>query len=48
MDVVGAGLKVLEGDTLSAASTIESARFMNNKIAKIDQDAFRYVTKHVQ
>ena len=41
LDVVGAGLEVLENNVLSSA-TIESARFMNNKISYIEADAFRY------
>ena len=36
-----AGLLSIDSDVLSAASTVESARFMNNRITHIDADAFR-------
>lgn len=41
VDVVEAGLESLDADVLGVASTIESARFMNNRIGHIDNDAFR-------
>ena len=41
VDIVEAGLLSIDSDVLSAASTVESARFMNNRIAYIDADAFR-------
>ncbi len=41
VDVVSSGLESLDSDVLAAASTIESARFMSNRIAHVDQDAFR-------
>jgi len=41
VDMVEAGLESLDSDVLVASSTIESARFMNNRIANIDEDAFR-------
>ena len=41
VDIVEAGLESLESDVLSVATTIESARFMNNKISHIQDDAFR-------
>ena len=43
VDIVDAGLLSIDSDVLSAASTVESARFMNNRITHIDADAFRYV-----
>ncbi len=44
VDVVSSGLESLDSDVLAAASTIESARFMSNRIAHVDQDAFRLET----
>ena len=41
VDIVEAGLDSLESEVLSVATTIESARFMNNKISHIQDDAFR-------
>ena len=41
VDIVEAGLLSIDSDVLSAASTVESARFMNNRITHIDADAFR-------
>lgn len=41
LDMVESGLEVLEANVLSTASTIESARFMNNRISHIDDNAFR-------
>ena len=41
VDVVDSGLESLDSDVLAVASTIESARFMNNKISHIDDNAFR-------
>ena len=43
VDIVEAGLESLESEVLSVATTIESARFMNNKIGHIQDDAFRWV-----
>ena len=44
VDIVEAGLLSIDSDVLSAASTVESARFMNNRITHIDADAFRFVS----
>ncbi|XP_059082371.1 chaoptin-like isoform X2 [Tigriopus californicus] len=41
LDMVESGLEVLEANVMSTASTIESARFMNNRISHIDDNAFR-------
>ena len=42
MEIVEAGLKVLENDAIGPA-TIESIRLMKNRISSIEEDAFRYV-----
>ncbi len=42
VDVVDAGLVALDSDLLGGSSAaIKSARFMSNKIARVDEDAFR-------
>ena len=41
VDIVDSELSVLDSDVFSVATTIESARFMNNRLAHIDEDAFR-------
>lgn len=41
MDIIDAGLEVLENNLMVSSNTIESARFTNNHITYIEADAFR-------
>ena len=41
MDIIDAGLEVLENNMMASSNSIESARFTNNHITHIEADAFR-------